>query len=48
MFYPLSCVFVHACLGIDYAMGLLCCLDWTYHKKTADTNYSGPTIWQFE
>ena len=27
-FYPSSCVFVNACLGEDYAMALLCFLDW--------------------
>ena len=33
MFYPSSCFFAYACLEKDYAMALLCCLDWVTSKE---------------
>ena len=33
MFYPSLWVFVYASLEKDYAMALLCCLDWVTSKE---------------
>ena len=48
VFYPSFCVFIYACLGkVMLSSRCVVLIGW-HHKKTADTNNSGPTIWWFE
>ena len=42
MFCPSSCVFVYACLGKDFVMVMLCCLDWMTLQE--DQIIEGPPI----
>ena len=42
MFCPSSCVFVYACLGKDFVIAMLCCLDWMTLQE--DQIIEGPPI----